>query len=541
MSKAISQVPLAVNEPVNSYEPGSPEVKSLIDTYKKMWAEKVEIPMIINGKEVKTETKVQLQSPQDHAHDFGFYYQGGMQHVDDAINAALAAKQEWNELGWEQRAAIFLKAADLLAGPYRDVINAATMIGQSKNVHQAEIDSACEFIDFLRFNVEFMTEMYAEQPVSDNGIWNRVEYRPLEGFCFAVTPFNFTAISGNLPTCMAMLGNVVVWKPSDKQVYSAKVIMDVLIEAGLPAGVINMIFTDGKETAEKVLAHRDFAGLHFTGSTKVFQGMWKMIGDNIHNYRTYPRIVGETGGKDFVIAHPSANVEAVATALVRGAFEYQGQKCSAASRAYVPKSLWADVKKVMEAQMSTIKIGSPEDTSNFVNAVIDKNSFEKCKGYIDRANASGEATVAIGGKVDDSKGWFVHPTVIETTNPQYESMVEEIFGPILSIFVYEDQDWKETLKLVDSSSPYSLTGSVFSQDRYAINEAYKALENASGNFYINDKPTGAVVGQQPFGGGRASGTNDKAGSKMNLLRWTSVRSVKETFVSPKNYKYPYLG
>ncbi|WP_312288218.1 L-glutamate gamma-semialdehyde dehydrogenase [Chryseobacterium gleum] len=541
MSKAISQVPLAVNEPVNSYEPGSPEVKSLIATYKKMWAEKVEIPMIINGKEVKTDTKVQLQSPQDHAHDFGFYYQGGMQHVDDAINAALAAKKEWNELGWEQRAAIFLKAADLLAGPYRDVINAATMIGQSKNVHQAEIDSACEFIDFLRFNVEFMTEMYAEQPVSDNGIWNRVEYRPLEGFCFAVTPFNFTAISGNLPTCMAMLGNVVVWKPSDKQVYSAKVIMDVLTEAGLPAGVINMIFTDGKETAEKVLAHPDFAGLHFTGSTKVFQGMWKMIGDNIHNYRTYPRIVGETGGKDFVIAHPSANVEAVATALVRGAFEYQGQKCSAASRAYIPKSLWPDVKKVMEDQMSTIKIGSPEDTSNFVNAVIDKNSFEKCKGYIDRANASGEATVAIGGKYDDSKGWFVHPTVIETTNPHYESMVEEIFGPILSIYVYEDQDWKETLKLVDSTSPYSLTGSVFSQDRYAINEAYKALENASGNFYINDKPTGAVVGQQPFGGGRASGTNDKAGSKMNLLRWVSVRSVKETFVSPKNYKYPYLG
>jgi 1-pyrroline-5-carboxylate dehydrogenase len=541
MSKAISQVPLAVNEPVNSYEPGSPEVKSLIDTYKKMWAEKVEIPMIINGKEVKTDTKVQLQSPQDHAHDFGFYYQGGMQHVDDAINAALAAKNDWNELGWEQRAAIFLKAADLLAGPYRDVINAATMIGQSKNVHQAEIDAACEFIDFLRFNVEFMTEMYSEQPVSDNGIWNRVEYRPLEGFCFAVTPFNFTAISGNLPTCMAMLGNVVVWKPSDKQVYSAKVIMDVLTEAGLPAGVINMIFTDGKETAEKVLAHRDFAGLHFTGSTKVFQGMWKMIGDNIHNYRTYPRIVGETGGKDFVIAHPSANVEAVATALVRGSFEYQGQKCSAASRAYVPKSLWADVKKVMEAQMSTIKVGSPEDTSNFVNAVIDKNSFEKCKGYIDRANASGEANVAIGGKVDDSKGWFVHPTVIETTNPHYESMVEEIFGPILSIYVYEDQDWKETLKLVDSTSPYSLTGSVFSQDRYAINEAFKALENASGNFYINDKPTGAVVGQQPFGGGRASGTNDKAGSKMNLLRWTSVRSVKETFVSPKNYKYPYLG
>lgn len=541
MSKAISQVPFAVNEPVNSYEPGSPEVKSLIAQYKKMWAQKIEIPMVINGKEVKTDDKVQLQSPQDHAHDFGFYHRGTMQHVDDAINAALAAKKQWNELGWEHRAAIFLKAADLLAGPYRDVINAATMIGQSKNVHQAEIDAACEFIDFLRFNVEFMTEMYSEQPVSDAGIWNRVEYRPLEGFVFAVTPFNFTAISGNLPACMAMLGNVVVWKPSDKQIYSAKVIMDVLIEAGLPAGVINMIFTDGKETAEKVLAHRDFAGLHFTGSTKVFQGMWKMIGDNIHNYRTYPRIVGETGGKDFVIAHPSANVEAVATGLVRGSFEYQGQKCSAASRAYIPRSLWADVKKVMETQIASIKIGSPEDPSNFVNAVIDKNSFEKCKGYIDRAEASSNANVIIGGKCDDSKGWFVSPTVIETTDPQYESMVEEIFGPILSVYVYEDKDWTETLKIVDSSSPYSLTGSVFSQDRYATDEAFKALENASGNFYINDKPTGAVVGQQPFGGGRASGTNDKAGSKMNLLRWTSVRSIKETFVSPKDYKYPYLG
>lgn len=541
MSKAISQVPFAVNEPVNSYAPGSPEVKSLIAQYKKMWAQKIEIPMVINGKEVKTDDKVQLQSPQDHAHDFGFYHRGTMQHVDDAINAALAAKKQWNELGWEHRAAIFLKAADLLAGPYRDVINAATMIGQSKNVHQAEIDAACEFIDFLRFNVEFMTEMYSEQPVSDAGIWNRVEYRPLEGFVFAVTPFNFTAISGNLPACMAMLGNVVVWKPSDKQIYSAKVIMDVLTEAGLPAGVINMIFTDGKETAEKVLAHRDFAGLHFTGSTKVFQGMWKMIGDNIHNYRTYPRIVGETGGKDFVIAHPSANVEAVATGLVRGSFEYQGQKCSAASRAYIPRSIWADVKKVMETQIASIKIGSPEDPSNFVNAVIDKNSFEKCKGYIDRAEASSNANVIIGGKCDDSKGWFVSPTVIETTDPQYESMVEEIFGPILSVYVYEDKDWTETLKIVDSSSPYSLTGSVFSQDRYATDEAFKALENASGNFYINDKPTGAVVGQQPFGGGRASGTNDKAGSKMNLLRWTSVRSIKETFVSPKDYKYPYLG
>ena len=541
MSKAISQVPFAANEPVRTYEPGSAEVKSLISTYKKMWAEKVEIPMIINGKEVKTEEKITINSPQDHQHDLGFYYKGAMQHVEDAINTALAAKEKWNNLGWEQRAAIFLKAADLIAGPYRDKLNAATMIGQSKNVHQAEIDAACEFIDFLRYNVEFMTEIYSEQPVSDTGVWNRSEYRPLEGFCFAVTPFNFTAISGNLPTCMAMMGNVVVWKPSDKQIYSSKIIMEILTEAGLPAGVINMIFTDGKETAEKVLAHRDFAGLHFTGSTKVFQGMWKMIGDNIHQYRTYPRIVGETGGKDFVMVHPSANVEAVATALVRGAFEYQGQKCSAASRAYVPKSLWNDVKNVMEAQLKTVKIGSPEDPSNFVNAVIDKNSFEKCKGYIERAEKSAEANVIFGGKCDDSKGWFVEPTVIETTNPKYESVTEEIFGPILSVFVYEDQDWKETLKLVDETSPYSLTGSIFAQDRYAIDEAYKALENASGNFYINDKPTGAVVGQQPFGGARASGTNDKAGSKMNLLRWVSVRSIKETFVSPKDYKYPYLG
>ena len=541
MSKAISQVPFAVNEPVRTYEPGSAEVKSLISTYKKMWKEQVEIPMIIDGKEVKSDDKVAISSPQDHQHNLGFYYKGTMQHVDDAINTALAAKEKWNNLGWEQRASIFLKAADLIAGPYRDTLNAATMIGQSKNVHQAEIDAACEFIDFLRYNVEFMTEIYSEQPVSDAGIWNRSEYRPLEGFCFAVTPFNFTAIAGNLPTCMAMMGNVVVWKPSDKQVLSAKIIMDILTEAGLPAGVINMIFTDGKETAEKVLAHPDFAGLHFTGSTTVFQDMWKKIGNNIHQYKTYPRIVGETGGKDFVMVHPSANVEAVATGLVRGAFEYQGQKCSAASRAYIPKSLWNDVKAVMESQLKTIKMGSPEDPSNFINAVIDKNSFDKCKGYIERAEKSAEANIIFGGKCNDSKGWFVEPTVIETINPKYESVCEEIFGPILSVYVYEDQDWKETLKLVDETSPYSLTGSIFSQDRYAIDEAYKALENAAGNFYINDKPTGAVVGQQPFGGARASGTNDKAGSKMNLLRWVSVRSIKETFVSPKDYKYPYLG
>lgn len=541
MSKAISQVPIAINEPVKSYAPGSAEVKSLISTYKKMWKEKLEIPMVIGGKNVTSKEKVRLQSPQDHQHNFGFYYQGNMADVDHAIENALEAKPKWNSLGWEQRAAIFLKAADLIAGPYRDRLNAATMIGQSKNVHQAEIDSACELIDFLRFNVEFMTDLYSEQPVSDDGIWNRSEYRPLEGFCFAVTPFNFTAIAGNLPSCMAMLGNVVVWKPSDKQIYSAHVIMEIFKEAGLPDGVINMVFTDGKETAEKVLAHPDFAGLHFTGSTKVFQNMWKMIGDNIHQYKTYPRIVGETGGKDFVMVHASAKPEAVATALVRGAFEYQGQKCSAASRAYIPKSLWKAVKSTMEKQLETIKIGSPEDPSNFINAVIDENSFEKCKGYIDRAKKSKEAKIVFGGKCDGKKGWFVEPTVIETKNPQYESMVEEIFGPILTIYIYEDADWEETLKLVDSTSPYSLTGSIFAQDRYAIEEAYKALENASGNFYINDKPTGAVVGQQPFGGARASGTNDKAGSKMNLLRWVSVRSIKETFISPTDYKYPYLG
>lgn len=541
MSKAISQVPFAVNEPVRSYEPGSTEVKSLISTYKKMWKEKVSIPMIINGKEIKTGEEVRISSPQDHQHDLGIYYKGDMTHVDEAINTALSAKEKWNNLGWEQRAAIFLKTADLIAGPYRDRLNAATMIGQSKNVHQAEIDAACEFIDFLRFNVEFMTEMYSEQPVSDTGIWNRSEYRPLEGFCFAVTPFNFTAIAGNLPTCMAMMGNVVVWKPSDKQIYSAHVIMEALIEAGLPAGVINMIFTDGKDTADKILAHPDFAGLHFTGSTSVFQNMWKKIGENIHQYKTYPRIVGETGGKDFIMVHPSANVDAVATAMVRGAFEYQGQKCSAASRVYVPKSLWNNVREVMEKQLNTVKMGSPEDPSNFVNAVIDENSFKKCKGYIERAEKSNDAEVIIGGKCDDSKGWFVEPTVILTENPKYESVCDEIFGPILSVYVYEDEKWSETLKLVDATSPYSLTGAIFAQDRYAIDEAYKALENAAGNFYINDKPTGAVVGQQPFGGARASGTNDKAGSKMNLLRWVSVRSIKETFVSAKDYKYPYLG
>ena len=541
MSFAISQVPTPKNEPVRSYAPGSNEVKSLISTYKKMWKEKVEIPMVINGKEVKTDEKVTLHSPQDHKHNLGFYYKGGKKQVTEAINSCLKSREEWANLPWEQRASIFLKAADLLAGPYRDRINAATMIGQGKNVFQAEIDSACEAIDFLRFNVQFMTELYAEQPISDSGIWNRSEYRPLEGFTYAITPFNFTAIALNLPVSMAMMGNVVVWKPSDKQIYSAKVIMDVLIEAGLPAGVINMVFSDGAETSKQILEHPDFSGIHFTGSTTVFQSLWKQIGENIHKYKTYPRIVGETGGKDFVVAHPTAIPAQVATGLVRGAFEYQGQKCSAASRAYIPKSIWKEVKKIMGEQLADIKVGTPEDPSHFVNAVIDKNSFEKCKGYIERAKKSKDAKVIFGGGCDDKKGWFVEPTVIEATHPHYESMEEEIFGPILTLYVYEDKDWKKTLKLVDETSPYALTGAIFAQDRYAINEATKALENAAGNFYINDKPTGAVVGQQPFGGARASGTNDKAGSKMNLLRWVSARSIKENFLSPTDYKYPFLG
>ena len=541
MSFAISQVPTPKNEPVRSYAPGSNEVKSLISTYKKMWKEKVEIPMVINGKEVKTDEKVTLHSPQDHKHNLGFYYKGGKKQVTEAINSCLKSREEWANLPWEQRASIFLKAADLLAGPYRDRINAATMIGQGKNVFQAEIDSACEAIDFLRFNVQFMTELYAEQPISDAGIWNRSEYRPLEGFTYAITPFNFTAIALNLPVSMAMMGNVVVWKPSDKQIYSAKVIMDVLIEAGLPAGVINMVFSDGAETSKQILEHPDFSGIHFTGSTTVFQSLWKQIGENIHKYKTYPRIVGETGGKDFVVAHPTAIPAQVATGLVRGAFEYQGQKCSAASRAYIPKSIWKEVKKIMGEQLADIKVGTPEDPSHFVNAVIDKNSFEKCKGYIERAKKSKDAKVIFGGGCDDKKGWFVEPTVIEATNPHYESMEEEIFGPILTLYVYEDKDWTKTLKVVDETSPYALTGAIFAQDRYAINEATKALENAAGNFYINDKPTGAVVGQQPFGGARASGTNDKAGSKMNLLRWVSARSIKENFLSPTDYKYPFLG
>jgi len=539
MSKSFAQIPHAVNEEVKSYAPGTPERAQLLDAYKKMFNEVTEVPQYIGSEEIFSGNKKEIRPPHDHQKVVGYFHEGTQDDVRKAIDTALAAKEAWVAMPWEDRAAIFLKAADLIAGPYRAKINAATMIGQSKNAMQAEIDSACELIDFLRFNVQYMTEIYADQPISSPGIWNRVDYRPLEGFTFAITPFNFTAIAGNLPSCMALMGNVVVWKPSDKQTLAAKVTMEVFKKAGLPDGVINMILTDGAETAKTVLEHKDFAGLHFTGSTKVFNTLWKQIGDNINNYRTYPRIVGETGGKDFVMVHKSACPTEVAVALVRGAFEYQGQKCSAASRAYIPSNLWNEVEKQMKEMLATVTLGSPEDFSNFMTAVIDKNSFEKSKAYIDRAQASSEAEVVIGG-TDDSVGYFVQPTVIKATNPKYESMVEEIFGPVLSVYVYDENEFEATLKLVDETSAYALTGSIFAKDRAAVELAAKALKNACGNFYINDKPTGAVVGQQPFGGARASGTNDKAGSAMNLLRWTSVQTIKETFVPAKDYKYPFL-
>ncbi|QLL56841.1 L-glutamate gamma-semialdehyde dehydrogenase [Empedobacter falsenii] len=540
MSKSFAQIPHAVNEEVKSYAPGTPERAQLLDAYKKMFNEVTEVPQYIGSEEIFSGNKKEIRPPHDHQKVVGYFHEGTQDDVKKAINTALAAKEAWVAMPWEDRAAIFLKVADLIAGPYRAKMNAATMIGQSKNAMQAEIDSACELIDFLRFNVQYMTEIYADQPISSPGIWNRVDYRPLEGFTFAITPFNFTAIAGNLPSCMALMGNVVVWKPSDKQTLAAKVTMEVFKKAGLPDGVINMILTDGAETAKTVLEHKDFAGLHFTGSTKVFNTLWKQIGDNINNYRTYPRIVGETGGKDFVMVHKSACPTEVAVGLVRGAFEYQGQKCSAASRAYIPSNLWSEVEKQMKEMLATVTLGSPEDFSNFMTAVIDKNSFEKSKAYIDRAQASSEAEVVIGGTYDDSVGYFVQPTVIKATNPKYESMVEEIFGPVLSVYVYDENEFEATLKLVDETSAYALTGSIFAKDRAAVELAAKALKNACGNFYINDKPTGAVVGQQPFGGARASGTNDKAGSAMNLLRWTSVQTIKETFVPAKDYKYPFL-
>jgi 1-pyrroline-5-carboxylate dehydrogenase len=506
-----------------------------------MWNSKIDVPLYIGSEEIRTGNTHNMSAPHDHKHIVGTYHLAEKVHIEKAIANALEAKIKWANMAWEQRAAIFLKAAELIAGPYRARINAATMIAQSKNVFQAEIDAACELIDFLRFNVEFMTQIYNDQPKSNSDMWNRLEYRPLEGFVYAVTPFNFTAIAGNLPASAAMMGNVVIWKPSFSQIFSAKIIIDVFKEAGVPDGVINVVFGDAQMITDTVLASPDFAGIHFTGSTNVFQSIWAKIGTNIHIYKTYPRIVGETGGKDFIVAHPSANVKQVATGIVRGAFEFQGQKCSAASRAYIPQSMWAELKKQLIADVKSMKMGSPEDFGNFITAVIHEGSFDKLASFIDQAKKDSDAEIIVGGKYDKSVGYFIEPTIIVTTNPHYTTMETELFGPVMTIFVYEDAKWEETLKLVDATSPYALTGAVFSQDRYAIEQATVALQNAAGNFYINDKPTGAVVGMQPFGGARASGTNDKAGSALNLLRWASPRTIKETFVTPEDYRYPFLG
>ena len=540
MSNAFHTPPVALNEPVLGYEPGSPERAELKATLKQMKKQKVKIPMHINGKSVETKDLVSIHPPHEVKHTLGHYCKGGSKHVKEAINAALAAQEAWELMPWAERAAIFLRAADLLTGPYRARMNAATMLGQSKNAYQAEIDAVCEMADFFRFNVEYMTQIYAQQPESVDGIWNRLEYRPLEGFVFAISPFNFTSIAANLCVAPAMLGNVVVWKPAETQIYSAMVIMEILVEAGLPAGVINLIFTDGPVAGDIAFNHPDFAGLHFTGSTKTFQYMWKTIGDNIANYKSYPRIVGETGGKDFVLAHPSADAAQVATALVRGAFEYQGQKCSAASRAYVPKSMWAAVKKQMVADLKSIKMGSPEDFTNFVNAVIDERAFDKITSYIAKAKSDKGAKIISGGNYDKSKGYFIEPTLIEVSDPKYTTMCEEIFGPVLTVYVYKDEEFDETIDILNETSPYALTGALFAKDRQVINAASVKLRNAAGNFYVNDKPTGAVVGQQPFGGGRASGTNDKAGSVLNLYRWLSPRTIKENFNPPSDYRYSFL-
>jgi len=541
MLKGFFNVPKAVNEPVKSYAPNSIEKTAVLAAYTAMWNSKIDVPLYIGSEEIRTGNTKNMTAPHDHQHIVGTYHLAEKTHIEKAIANALESRTAWANMAWEQRAAIFLKAAELIAGPYRARINAATMIAQSKNIHQAEIDASCELIDFLRFNVEFMTQIYADQPNSNSDMWNRLEYRPLEGFVYAITPFNFTAIAANLPASAAMMGNVVIWKPSDSQVFSAKIIIDVFKEAGVPDGIINVVFGDALMITDTVLASRDFAGIHFTGSTHVFKDIWSKIGTNIHHYKTYPRIVGETGGKDFIIAHSSANSKQVATGIVRGAFEFQGQKCSAASRAYVPQSLWPAVKEQLIADTKSMKMGSPEDFGNFITAVIHEGSFDKLAGFIDQAKKDTDAEIIVGGNYDKSVGYFIEPTIIVTTNPHYKTMETELFGPIMTIFVYEDAQWSETLKLVDSTSEYALTGAVFSQDRYAIEEATIALQNAAGNFYINDKPTGAVVGMQPFGGARASGTNDKAGSALNLLRWASPRTIKETFVTPEDYRYPFLG
>lgn len=538
MPKGIFNVPMAKNEPVKTYAPGTPERIGLQAKLAELRSMEVELPMIIGGREVTTDRRVRLAPPHEINHTLGYYYQGDASHVQVAIDAALEAKSQWANMSWQHRAAIFLKAADLLVGPYRDKINAATMLGQSKNAFQAEIDAACELADFFRFGVKCMVEIYRMQPESAPGLWNYNEYRPLEGFIFALTPFNFTSIAGNLPAAPAMMGNVVVWKPSKTAIYSAAVIMEIFQEAGLPDGVINLVYVSGPVAADVVFQHPEFAGIHFTGSTAVFQGIWKTIGENIHQYKSYPRIVGETGGKDFIFADPTADPQSLAIAMLRGAFEYQGQKCSAASRVYVPESIWDDVRDRLGRELATVKMGPPEDFTNFVNAVIDEPSFDKLSGYIERAKNDADAEVIFGGKCDKTIGYFIEPTVIRAKTPDYITMTEELFGPVLTVYVYDDEKMDETLTVLDHTSMYALTGAVFSQNRYNIEKITKRLENSAGNFYINDKPTGAVVGQQPFGGARGSGTNDKAGSVFNLLRWVSVRTIKETFVSPTNYMYP---
>ncbi|HLW13975.1 MAG TPA: L-glutamate gamma-semialdehyde dehydrogenase [Flavobacteriaceae bacterium] len=541
MGKGFFKVPVAKNEPVKSYAKGSKEREEVLAKYKEMYDSQVEVPLYIGSEEIKTGDTGTMHPPHEHKHTLGVYHKATKEHIQKAIDSAIEARVEWSQMPWEQRAGIFLRAAELIAGPYRAKINAATMLGQSKNIHQAEIDAACETIDFLRFNVQYMTEIYQEQPNSTSAEWNRVEYRPLEGFVYAITPFNFTAIAGNLPSSAALMGNVVVWKPSSTQMYSAQVLMEVFKEAGVPDGVINMVAGSARMITDVVMTSPHFSGVHFTGSTGVFNSLWNTIGKNIDNYNSYPRIVGETGGKDFVVAHGSSHPVQVATALSRGAFEFQGQKCSAASRAYIAKSIWPEVKKLLVNDIKSFKMGVPDKMENFITAVIDEKSFDNLASYIDQAKKDDASEIIAGGGYDKSKGYFIEPTVIVTTDPQYETMRTELFGPVLTIYVFDDNKWEETLELTNATSPYALTGAVFSNDRYALETAVKTLENAAGNFYINDKPTGAVVGQQPFGGARKSGTNDKAGSKMNLYRWLSPRLIKETFVSPEDYRYPYLG
>jgi 1-pyrroline-5-carboxylate dehydrogenase len=540
MSTGFFKVPVPTNEPILSYAPGTKERELLQAALKEARSKVLDIPMYIGSEEVRSGKTAKLTPPHDHQHLLGNYHQGDKSHVEAAIKAALAARSAWANMPWEHRASIFLKAAELIAGPYRYKLNAATMLGQSKNAFQAEIDSACEIIDFLRYNVAYMSEIYGQQVGSAKGIWNRIEQRPLEGFVFALTPFNFTAIAGNLPTSAAMMGNVVVWKPSNTQIYSANVLMEIFREAGVPDGVINLVYVSGPVAGEVIFNHPDFAGIHFTGSTSVFQDIWKTIGNNIHKYKTYPRIVGETGGKDFIVIHETADVDVANTAIVRGAFEYQGQKCSAASRVYISAKLWPAIKERMQRDLASLKMGGTEDFGNFINAVIDEKSFDKLASYIDAAKKDSNVEIIAGGNYDKSKGYFIEPTVLVVKDPKYVTMCEELFGPVLTIYVFDDAKFEETLDIVDQTSIYALTGAIIAQDRYAIDFASKKLQNAAGNFYINDKCTGAVVGQQPFGGARGSGTNDKAGSMINLLRWVSPRTIKETFDPAKDYRYPFL-